>query len=69
MERINNKNFEHVVIFGSDAFGSYLLKNQTKGGSDLSLIKKDLPNFYFLLKEAAFTLSQRSVIPIMSAVN
>lgn len=64
-----SSNFKHVVIFGSDAFGSYLLKNQFKNIDDLSLIKNDLPNFYFLLKEGAFTLSQRSVVPIMSAVN
>ena len=54
---MNKFNIKHVIIFGSDAFGSYLLQKQA------------LPTLNKLMKIGAYSLKSRSVIPIFSVVN
>lgn len=68
------KKFKHVVIFGSDGFGAYLLesllKQKNKGNAFLLQEEKNkLKNFSFLLENGAYSLTHRSVFPIMSCVN
>lgn len=48
---------EHVFLIGLDGWGSY------------SVEKADMPNVKALMKDGAYTLSKRSVLPSSSAVN
>ncbi|WP_338968911.1 alkaline phosphatase [Spiroplasma endosymbiont of Lonchoptera lutea] len=50
-------NIKYIVIFGSDAYGSYLLEDNA--GS----------TFKMLMEKGAYSLNSRSVVPIMSSVN
>lgn len=50
-------NIKYIVIFGSDAYGSYLLEDNS--GS----------TFKNLMEKGAYSLNSRSVVPIMSSVN
>lgn len=51
------KSLKHILVFGSDAFGSYLLK------------KHPPKTLKTLIDNGAYTLNSRSVVPIVSAVN
>ncbi|WP_027063371.1 alkaline phosphatase [Mesoplasma seiffertii] len=51
------KEIKHVIIFGSDAFGSYLIENN------------QLPNLNYLIANGASSLDCHSSIPTASAIN
>jgi len=48
---------EHVILIGLDGWGSY------------SVEKAEMPNVKALMRDGAYTLSKRSVLPSSSAVN